>query len=296
MKILTQEATTNYRLLDSGDGFKLEQFGSNTIVRPDNTCLWQRQLDQPKWAAIAAEYCRQGGNWDWKKNSTFKEPWLFTYHLPAKGQEKATKFVCQLRFSQSKNIGIFPEQAANWTWMTNIIHSVSYTPNVLNLFGYTGAASLCAAAAGAEVCHVDASRPAVSWARKNQELSKLDHSTIRWIVDDCTKFVTREINRGTAYDGIIIDPPAFGRDQKGNVFEFEKRIIQLLGLCQKVLKPKPLFFIFNGYAMGHSAIVLKNLLSDFYPKASIEFGELHLQEFDRKRSIPCSIFARFTMQ
>jgi 23S rRNA (cytosine1962-C5)-methyltransferase len=178
--------------------------------------------------------------------------------------------------------------------MTKIIQSVDYKPNILNLFAYTGAATLSAAAAGAQVCHVDASQAAINWAKLNQKLSNLEDAPIRWIVDDCTKFVTREIKRGIRYDGIILDPPAFGRDPKGKIFEFEKEVINLLGLCKQVLKPKPLFIIFNGYAMGHSATIIKNLLQDYYPKNSIEFGELHLQEFGQSRTLPCSIFARFS--
>lgn len=294
MKILIPETTSNHRLLDSGGGYRLEQFGANIIVRPDTNCVWKQNLPE-KWAKVQTSYHRnKAGELLWHTTPSFKEPWTFSYMLPSLDDEKTRKIVCQLRLSQSKNIGIFPEQGAHWSWMSKIIQSVPYTPQVLNLFGYTGAATLSAAAAGADVCHVDASQAAVSWARENQVLSKLEGSAIRWIVDDCAKFVAREIKREMLYDGLIIDPPAFGRDQKGKVFEFEKQIYKLLGLCQQVLKEKPLFVIFNGYSMGYSSTVLKQLLADFFPKATIEFGELHLQEFSSKRTLPCSIFARFT--
>ena len=150
------------------------------------------------------------------------------------------------------------------------------------------------AAHGAHVCHVDSSKPSIEWAKRNQSLSKLEGASIRWIVEDCTKFVQREIKRGMQYDAIVMDPPAFGRDQKGKVFSFAKNIQQLLELCTQVLRPYPLFFIFNGYSMGYSATVLKNLLQDYYPQASIEFGELHVNQEDANRTLPCSLFARFS--
>jgi 23S rRNA (cytosine1962-C5)-methyltransferase len=298
MNILTPPSTTNYRLLDSGESIRLEQFGSNTIIRPDATCLWKKNAPQQTWEEAQALYRKDTGDtWSWNKKGTFKEPWLYSYQLPSqKDGSKPPRITCQLHLGKSKNIGIFPEQAAQWEWMVRIIQSVSYSPNVLNLFAYTGAASLCASAAGAEVCHVDASKPAITWARENQKLSKLDASPVRWIVEDCTTFVGREIKRGMLYDALIFDPPAFGRDQRGKTFSFEKHVIALLASCTKVLKPHPLFVIFNGYAMGHSATILRNILADFYPKTMIEYGELHLNEYNSKRTLPCSIFARLHHQ
>jgi 23S rRNA (cytosine1962-C5)-methyltransferase len=291
MIIETQGNSTNYQLLDSGNGFKLERFGNNTVIRPDSNCVWAKQLHESEWERAGARYFKDkaSGQWTWQKKPNFKEPWLFTFHSP----EFDKSIVCELRLSQSKNIGIFPEQAANWAWMSEIIRKVPHSPDVLNLFGYSGGATLCAASAGAQVCHVDASQAANNWAKRNQELSKLTNTPIRWIADDCKKFVAREIKREMKYDALIMDPPAFGRDQKGKIFEFEKDIYELLGLCKQVLKPKPLFVIFNGYSMGYSATVLKNLLLDFFPNQKIEFGELHLQERSDMRSMPCSLFARF---
>jgi len=294
MKLLIPNATTNYRLLDSGNGLRLEQFGSNVIVRPDHTCLWQPSLATTEWSKADAVYTKHGtSTWTWARKPSFKEPWLFTYRQQLKSG-KTLKFSCNLRLSQSKNIGIFPEQASQWEWMANLIDSVSYSPTVLNLFGYTGAATLCAAAAGAQVCHVDASQSAITFARTNQAASKLGDAPIRWIVEDCAKFIAREIKRGVMYDGIILDPPAFGHDPKGKIFAFEKNVITLLKLCKEALKPKPLFIIFNGYAMGHSATILKNIVSDAFPKKTIEFGELHIAEYEHRRTLPCSIFARIS--
>lgn len=296
MKILLPPTNTNYRLLDSGNGLKLEQYGANIIVRPDSSCVWLPHTDPKDWKNVSARYIRRSdGEWVWKKEPSFKEPWLFSYHLPFKSQAGPTSVVCSLHFSQSKNIGIFPEQAANWEWTTKAIQSVSYSPTVLNLFAYTGMSTLCAAAAGATVCHVDASTAAVTWAKQNQTLSKLDHTPVRWIVDDCLEFIAREARRDTKYDAIILDPPAFGRNPKGKIFEFEKNINQLLAACKTILKDKPLFVLFNGYGMGLSAVALKNLLIDHFPACEdiVECGELHLAEAKRNRTLGCSIYARF---
>jgi 23S rRNA (cytosine1962-C5)-methyltransferase len=309
MKILIPTTIDDYKLLDSGNGLRLEQFGQNIILRPDSTCLWQVHKKADLWNSVSAEFRKTQNGWGWYKHPSFKEPWTFNYKIPISKFNKQSvrgsleqgreiephelKINLQLRLSQSKNIGIFPEQASNWEWMTQIIKSIDYKPNILNLFAYTGAATLCAAATGAQVCHVDASQAAINWAKTNQKLNNMENAPIRWIVDDCSKFVIREIKRGMRYDGLILDPPAFGRDPKGKIFEFEKEVIKLLDLCKQVLKAKPLFVIFNGYSMGHSATILKNLLQDIYPKNSIEFGELHLQEIEKSRTLPCSIFARF---
>lgn len=177
--------------------------------------------------------------------------------------------------------------------MVDAIKNSTTKPNVLNLFGYTGAATLAAVAAGAEVCHVDASKPAITWARYNQELSHLNEAPVRWISDDCATFVAREIKRGVKYDALIMDPPAFGRDRKGKVFEFEKKVQELLALCKEVLVENPQFVIFNGYSMGHSATVVYNLLKEFFPNEDIEFGELQIKHHKQAYNMPCSIFARF---
>jgi 23S rRNA (cytosine1962-C5)-methyltransferase len=314
IKILTPPANPTYRLIDSGNGQRCEQFGTNIIIRPDSTCLWQPQQAPSVWQQAAAIYrkvnvqkpagkpAKPGSKSSnnateptakWFVNSKFKEPWVFSYHLPQGTVHRKRSISCQLRLSPSKNIGIFPEQQANWAWMVERIDSVKSSPNILNLFGYSGAATLCAAAAGAQVCHVDASSAAITAARQNQILSHLGDAPIRWITDDCTTFVKREIKRGVVYDAIIMDPPAFGRDPKGKPFAFEKHVCDLLELTTKVLRPDPLFFIFNGYALGHSASVLKNMLIDFFPDQDIEFGELQLKQEGSNRLLPCSLFARF---
>lgn len=285
MKILTQSPSTNYTLLDTGDGQKLEQIGSTTFIRPDSNCVWAPR-NQKLWNYAQTQYVGKDG---WVDNGKPTNAPIFTYTLPTT-QHSINAYI---HFGTGKNIGVFPEQEANWSWMANILKRGPATPRVLNLFGYTGMASLVAAAAGAEVCHVDAAKSAITWATQNQELSDLKMTRIRWIVDDCATFVTREIKRKASYDAIIMDPPAFGRDQKGKIFEFEKNIYQLLELCSQLLSKDPLFFIFNGYSMGYSATVLKNLMLDFFPKHSIDFGELHLNEKGTQRTLPCSLYARW---
>ena len=293
MKILTANFDDQYQLIDSGNGYKLERFGNNIVTRPDTNCVWKRQKPETEWLKATAIFKASFSNPGWEFKNSFKEPWTINYNkLKTEGICK-NQIKMQLRATISKNLGIFPEQSAHWLWFSKLIASTKKQPTVLNLFAYTGAATLCAAAAGAKVCHVDASKSAVTWANKNQELSGLQDAPIRWIVDDCTKFVTREVKRGVKYDGIIMDPPAFGRDQKGKVFEFEKQIFNLLELCKQLLSPEPLFFIFNGYSMGYSATVLKNLMLDYFKTQKIEFGELQITEIGQARNLPCSLYARF---
>ncbi len=295
--ILAIPATKQYQLLDSGNGLKVERFGNNTIIRPDTNALWLPQSEnETTWTYIDAQLVKGAdGKQAWTKRKSFKEPWTFTFDHGFKEGLCDKKIVFSLRLSpSSKNIGVFPEQASNWDWIMKKICATDTPPSVLNLFGYTGGATMAAAAVGASVCHVDSSQAAVTWAKKNKELSGLSKTPIRYIVDDCAEFVAREVRRGVKYDALILDPPAFGRDQKGKTFEFEKQVLKLMSLCKKVLVQDPLFVIFNGYSMGYSATVLKNILDGYFPSKNIEFGELQLQEQGGKRHLPCSLFARFS--
>jgi len=293
MDILIPKANNEYELIDSGDGYRLEKFGNNIIARPDTNCVWSQKKMPAAWELATAQLLKgKDGKFTWQHKNKFKEPWFFKFNPTPGLSLSKNPIVFSLHLGQSKNIGVFPEMASLWEWMMGIIRPTKTTPQVLNLFGYTGGASLCAAAAGADVCHVDASKSAITWAKQNQQFSKIDPNSIRWIVDDCEKFIERELKRNVLYDAIILDPPAFGRSDKGKVFEFEDQIYKLLGLCKRVLRPQPLFFIFNGYSMGYSATVLKNLLNDFFPSQTIEFGELHVKETSTNRTLPCSLFAR----
>lgn len=289
IELLTPNSMLDHQLLDSGDGLRLERFGNNIVSRPDAQCIWKKQSPS-LWEKIDAICTKQSqGAYQWATKASFKEPWTLSYTLPT---GKKLNFL--LRFSPySKNIGIFPEQAPHWEWITNIIDQHKEQLSLLNLFAYTGGATLSAAAAGAKVCHVDASQAAIKWAQQNHQLNQLPPDSVRWIVDDCATFVQREIKRHVTYDALIMDPPVFGRSGKTKIFAFETEIYKLLELCTKVLKKNPLFFIFNGYASGYSATILKNLMHDFYPSHQIEWGELHLtQSLDQ--TLPCSIYARLT--
>ncbi|MCB9493539.1 MAG: class I SAM-dependent methyltransferase [Epsilonproteobacteria bacterium] len=279
---------TNYQLLDSGHGRKLEQIGSTRIIRPDTNCVWQPRLPKHEWSKAHATYAKNNADkWAWQHKKGLPPDWHFQYEY------KKISISCQLKASGSKNIGVFPEQMANWSWMIDAITQSKKDLSVLNLFGYTGAATLCAAAAGAQVCHVDASKPSISQARTNAQNSGLANAPIRWIIDDCATFVKRELKRGKRYDALIMDPPSFGRSHKGKIFEFEKHVLELLQLCTRLLVPQPHFVIFNGYSMGFSPTVLANVLTDFYPDVTLDVGELELAHASDKRMLPCSLYARF---
>ena len=286
----------SYSLIDSGKGKRLERFGNNTIVRPDSTCLWHPQEAVETWKSVNAVFDKKDGSKIyWNVKNELKEPWQYTFNLPGMSREKNNKITCSLHLGSSKNVGIFPEQLSNWLWINDIFLKSNYRkPKILNVFGYTGVASLVAALHGAEVCHVDASQAAVTWAKKNQALSGLEQAPIRWIVDDALTFLKREIRRGAKYDGIIMDPPAFGRDQKGKPFSFETQIHPLLNAAKQLLNNKPLFFILNGYANGYPADVVGNLVKEHFPHEDVTSGELQIMQEDKSRVISCSIYARVT--
>lgn len=270
----------DYELIDSGNGYKLERFGNNTIARPDNTIIWQPRV--ANWRYDAKATVKKEGKVSWEINKSFDKNW----------QLSAGKFIMTLKLGDTKNIGIFPEQAENWKWIDKLIRSSNRDVRVLNLFGYTGGASLAAASAGAEVCHVDASKPAINWFLKNKERSDMGGLKIRHIAEDCIKLAKRELKRGTRYDGIILDPPAFGRGSDGQIFKFEEHVPQLLELCKRLLKKKPLFVILNGYSMGYSPYVIANLLEDHFPDHNIECNDLSVS--GGGRILPCGIYARFS--
>lgn len=279
----------DYDLLDSGDGARLERFGPYTIVRPEPHALWRRRLPERQWQGADARFERFSdlpeGQGQWLKERAIKEPWEMRYG--------DLRF--HARLTPFKHTGLFPEQAVNWEWCAALIQQRA-APRVLNLFGYTGLATLSAAAAGAQVTHVDASRPAMTWARANQQLSGLDDKPIRWLIDDAMKFVKREVRRGAQYDGIILDPPAFGRGPKGEIWRFSESTPELLGEVAQILSPEPLFVLVNAYAVSDSATVLHNLLDDMLRPlgGTLEAGELALREQGGGRLLATSIFARWS--
>ena len=240
----------DYEVLDTGDGEKLERWKDILLRRPDPQAIWPKQ--QPNlWGKADAHYhrsARGGGEWEFFR--TLPQRWTVDY--------RELKFY--VRPTGFKHTGLFPEQAVNWDFMADKIQNAGRPVSVLNLFAYTGGATLACAQAGAKVCHVDASKGMVSWARENAQLSGLQDRPIRWIVDDCKKFVEREIRRGNRYDGIVMDPPSYGRGPGGEVWKLEDSIYDLVELCAGVLSDDPLFFLLNSYTTGLSPSVMEYIL------------------------------------
>lgn len=295
MQLETFEQFLDYELLDSGDGARLEQWGNIRLKRPDPQVIWQPSLPLKEWDLANAEFIGSGERGKWQKKSVIPEKWEVYFRPDIKLVAKLTPF---------KHTGIFAEQAANWEWMTEIagLSSGSTTGplNILNLFAYTGGASMVLTRLGHKVTHVDASKPAIAWAKENQHANRFDPESIRWILDDAAKFVQRELNRGSTYDGIIMDPPAFGHSPTGKTWKFNRDLPSLLENCVGLLSPKAKFLLINGYATNSSAISLGNILEDAMAKRSdlnnpdskIEFGELCLQQ-KTGRKISTGIFARW---
>jgi len=286
---------TDYALLDSGDGLKLERFGKYVFVRPESQAMWKRSLDA-EWKQAHAVFQptgeESGGHWDFKKK--IEEKWEMRYVLdPSLIERGELKF--WVMTTPGRHLGVFPEVAAQWDWFSGLIAQSKREINVLNLFGYTGLASLAAASAGAKVTHVDASKKSVSWARENQVLSNLTEKPIRWIVDDALKFVQREGRRGVKYDGIILDPPKFGRGPKGEVWEVYKSLPNLFEACRACLSEDPLFVVTTIYAVRASAIhvaqAMEDTMSGFQGK--IEMGELVAREQSAGRLLSHAVYARW---
>ena len=241
---------TDYTVLDTSDGEKLEYWGKYSLIRPDPQVIWKTEKKNPLWKRADASYKRsRSGGGAWSENR-LPESWIISYQ--------------DLRFRIKpmgfKHTGLFPEQATNWDWMRSLIKNSGRTISVLNLFAYTGGATVAAAKAGASVCHVDASKGMVAAAKDNAELSGLGDAPIRYIVDDCKKFIEREIRRGRKYDAIIMDPPSYGRGPNGEMWKLEDEIGSLVDLCTQVLSDNPLFFLINSYTTGLQPQVMKNIL------------------------------------
>jgi 23S rRNA (cytosine1962-C5)-methyltransferase len=299
IKVFSTPGWDEYEFLDSGEGFRLEKFGPYILQRPDPQAIWKRLLSEQDWNNADAVFTRtieDRGTWQFKKQ--LPEKWLMHY--------KNLSFWVKL--SPFKHTGIFPEQHVQWDWIQERVKRkaesgkketkdiLNAQPNVLNLFAYTGIASLAAAVSGAKVTHVDASRPTIGWARDNQTASKLEQAPIRWILDDAVKFVQREIKRGNRYDGIILDPPVFGHGPDGSVWKFHESFPELMDLCKQVLSDNPLFIIVNAYAISSSSLMLQNVLEDVTKNlgGGIEVGELVLEEKQNHRPLSTGIFARWS--
>ena len=278
----------DYELLDSGDGLKLERFGSYIFSRPESQAMWSRTLPESAWKNAHATFVpsgeESGGHWDVKKK--MEEKWIMEYG-PLKFWAMTTP---------GRHLGVFPEVASHWDFMIDSVRNAGRQPNVLNLFGYTGLASLAAASAGAHVTHVDASKKSVAWARENQALSGLNDKPIRWVVEDAVKYVQREEKRGVKYDGIILDPPKFGRGPKGEIWEVYKSLPSLLDMCRACLSDNPLFVIVTVYAVRASAIHVAQAVQEMMKKykGEINSGELVTRETSANRLLSQAVYARWS--
>lgn len=273
---------SDYELLDSGDGMKLERFGDVIVARPETQALWKK-LKPELWETADAIFAFGESKGAWNIKTKVPESWELS-HGPIKFLARLTNF---------KHTGIFPEQEPNWVWIKDQVKKLD-KPNVLNLFGYTGIATLAAAEAGAFVTHVDASKQSLDWAHENAKLSNIPEDKIRWILDDVLAFVKREVRRGAKYDGIILDPPAFGRGAKGEVWKIEEDFTPLLESLKEIFSDKPgSFFLVNGYAAGYAPRAFGQAVESTFGDVSGEAGELFIKESTGERVIPAGIYVRF---
>ncbi|MBI5428687.1 MAG: class I SAM-dependent methyltransferase [Nitrospinae bacterium] len=282
----------DYRLLDAGDFRKLERFGPHVFIRPAPQAIWPRRLPDAEWKKARGEYKyfkgKESGG-EWKFFSKFpEEGWKIPF------RDLAFK-VGPTGFG---HIGLFPEQALNWIWIREILERQrGAQPSVLNMFGYTGASTLAAAAAGASVTHIDASKASVTWARENLELSGLGDRPVRWIVDDAVKFLKREHKRGRRYDAIVMDPPTFGRGPQGEVWKIEKDLSELMVECKKVLSPDPLFILLTTHSPGFSALTMENMILTYLAEpgsGTVESGEMYILDTASGLSLPNGFYSRWS--
>ncbi len=303
IRVFPQPSLPGYVLLDSGDGEKLERFGACLLRRPDPQALWPRRLESERWAAADLRFVREsdrGGRWEGGKG-TKREAWGFPIRLP--GLPEGVEL--ELRATPFKHVGLFPEQAANWLWLEErrraLVAAGVERPELLNLFGYTGAASLLAVRAGWRVTHLDASRASLDWAAANLRRSGMPEDSLRWVHEDAARFVAREVRRGRRYHGILLDPPAYGRGPKGEKWLFSGGIASLLAACRELLAPDgPVALAISAYAVAYSPLAFANLFADW--GASVEVGELALPEGEGAplpagpvlpRLLPCGLCARW---
>ena len=277
----------DYQILDMANGEKLEKWKDIVLVRPDPQIIWKDKSYPEKWKDANAEYMRSNtGGGQWKYNKKVPDSW----------QVKYKNLTFNIKPMGFKHTGLFPEQAVNWDWMIDKIKGAKREISVLNLFAYTGGATVACLSAGASVCHVDSSKGMTEWAKENVASSGLRDRPVRFLIDDVIKFVNREIRRGHTYDAIVMDPPSYGRGANGEVWRFEDNISELVELCMKLLSDKPLFFLINSYTTGASSQSLENLLRMNMPKrvkGKFEHGEIGLPMTDSKLILPCGIYGRW---
>ncbi len=293
IETITPKVLPEYQLIDSGDFEKLERFGKWVLRRPEPQAVWSKSMSEQDWEKHShATFIRKNnegrdgdsGNWTVKRG--MPDRWHVNYiHDPL-------KFKMRLALTSFKHVGLFPEQSDNWDFIAKKIKGIqsSEKPRVLNLFAYTGGAIVAACQAGADVTHVDSVKQVVSWSRENMEESGLNG--IRWVVEDAFKFVQREVRRGKKYDGIILDPPAYGRGPDGEKWVLERQINDLLAMCAEILNPNG-FFVINLYSLGFSTLITQNLIAQHFPeRKNVESGELYLED-QFKKKLPLGTFLRF---
>ena len=279
----------DYEVIDTSDGEKLERWGDYLLIRPDPQVIWNTEKKNYGWKKFNGHYHRSnkgGGEWEFKN---LPEEWSITYN----------ELTFNLKPFSFKHTGLFPEQAANWDWFSSLIKEADRPIKVLNLFAYTGGATVSAAKAGASVTHVDAAKGMVAWAKENAASSGLADAPIRYLVDDCVKFVEREIRRGNKYDGIIMDPPSYGRGPKGEIWKIEESVFPFIKLTAQLLSDDPLFFLINSYTTGLQPAVLSYMLHtvlDPIHKGTIEANEIGLPVKSNGLILPCGASGRWTAQ
>jgi len=278
----------DYEVIDTSDGEKLERWGDYILVRPDPQVIWKSKKSDKRWKSMNGHYHRSkagGGEWEF-------------FDLPQEWQISYGELKFNLKPFSFKHTGLFPEQACNWDWFSELIKKAGRSIKVLNLFAYTGGATLSAAAAGASVTHVDASKGMVNWAKENAVCSGLSDKPIRWLVDDCVKFVEREIRRGNKYDAIIMDPPSYGRGPKGETWKIEESIFPFMELTMDILSDEPLFYLVNSYTTGLQPAVLAYMLSMTVGRkygGKVEASEIGLPVSDSGLILPCGASGRYVM-
>lgn len=293
MKLLHPNSWIDYELIDSGDGQKLERFGKFVLNRPEPQAIWSKALPEHEWKLANATFNREQKdkyrfndevNGGWNLGRGMPESWTVDYKY------NRLNLTLRLALTSFGHVGVFPEQGSNWNFIYDTVSSWSKPGRVLNLFAYTGAASVVARAAGAEVTHVDASRPGLNWANQNMQLNSL--KDIRWVYEDALKFVKREVKRGNKYNGIIMDPPPYGRGPEGEKWTLQEKLNELVYLASQLLEPTPSFFILSMYAVGLSPLVGLNVVKSHFPDVNPEFGEFFLKSRTGK-DLPMGTFLRF---
>lgn len=288
---LTTSPWADYELIDAGNFEKLERFGKHILARPEPQAIWDPHLPASEWQRANATFTREKGSQErgqWKIKAGTPEQWIIGYERP-----DGLKLRFRLGMSSFKHVGLFPEQDPNWQFIyQQTRRRRAAQPRVLNLFAYTGAATLAARAAGADVTHLDSVKQVNFWARDNMEASGLDG--VRWLVEDAMKYVRREVKRGSKYQGLILDPPAYGRGPNGEKWQLEDELNEMLKLCKELLDPQDHFFLINLYSLGFSALILENLVHEIFPEArqTREIGEIYLHD-KAARKLPLGTFCRF---